>query len=218
MVGQRFSDHAEVGIIFFDAENRRAAHAVERLEDHIAMLLPERAQLLFVARHQRVWRQVGKPGSVEFFIAVTQALRFVNDQRALLFRALQQISGVNELGIKRRVFTHQHHVKIGQRDSLLAAKRVPLIVVLLDAQQPGARVSHATAQRQIAHLHVVNFITAALCFQQHGEAGVFFNVDGRNRVHNDAKLNHYSLLKGEFSHPVPCESVVLVSYLRVSSG
>ena len=60
VVGQRFSDHAEVGIIFL-MRKIDAPPMPSSGEDYIAMLLPERAQLLFVARHQRVWRQVGKP-------------------------------------------------------------------------------------------------------------------------------------------------------------
>ena len=38
MFGQGFDDHPEVGFIRLQAENRCAAHAIKRLENHITML------------------------------------------------------------------------------------------------------------------------------------------------------------------------------------
>ncbi|SYQ92384.1 Uncharacterised protein [Klebsiella pneumoniae] len=56
MLSQGFGNHAEVWIAFFHAENRRAAHTVKRLKNDVAVFLPERFQLCFIARNQRFWR------------------------------------------------------------------------------------------------------------------------------------------------------------------
>ena len=41
-------------------------------------------------------------------------------------------------------------------------------------------------------LHIMNFVTATLRFQQHSEAGIFLDVDVCDGVHHDAELDHYS--------------------------
>ncbi|CSE40660.1 Uncharacterised protein [Shigella sonnei] len=50
----------------------------------------------------------------------------------------------------------------------------------------------AIDQIQIAHLHIVKFVTTTLCFQQHSETGIFLDVDVCDGVHHDAELDHYS--------------------------
>ncbi|CRZ51285.1 Uncharacterised protein [Vibrio cholerae] len=36
----------------------------------------------------------------------------------------------------------------------------------------------------------MDFITATLRFKHHGKAGIFFDVNGRDRVHHNTEFNH----------------------------
>ena len=154
------------------------------------MLLPERFKLRFIARHQRFRGQVREPGGKQLFVTIAQALRLIDDQRAFFFCTFKDIGGVDKFGIERRVLTHQHHVQRGEFDILLAAKLVPFVVVLLDGKQTGTRTGFAVDQVKIRHFHIVQFVATTLRFEQHGEAGVFFDINLRDGVHHDAELNH----------------------------
>ncbi|MNP25439.1 hypothetical protein D3C76_1182490 [compost metagenome] len=213
MLGQRFSDHTEVRVAFFHAEDRRAAHAVQRLEDDIAVLLPEGFQLRFVARDECFRRQVGEPGGIQLLVTVAQALRFVNDQRAFLFRALKDIGAVDEFGVERRIFTHQDHVEIGKRNILLRTELVPFIVILLDVNDARAGAGFTVVQVKIGHFHVMELVAATLCFQQHSEAGIFLDVNACDGVHHDAELDHCSspLMLQPRSPKRTCSAVMAVS-------
>ena len=48
-------------------------------------------------------------------------------------------------------------------------------------------------QIKIGHLHIMNFVTATLRFQQHSEAGIFLDVDACDGIHHDAELDHFLL-------------------------
>ncbi|MOA13044.1 hypothetical protein D3C78_1330740 [compost metagenome] len=154
------------------------------------MLLVEFADVRRAAADQGVRRQFREPGGEQLFVAVTQALRLVDHQRALDLCALENIGRVDVFGIERRIFTHQDHVQILQRQILLAAKAEPALFIFFHAQQAGAGAAVTGVQIEIVHLHIVQFPATALRFEQHGEAGVFLDVDGGDRVHHDAELNH----------------------------
>ncbi len=192
MLGQRFSNHAKVRIAFLHAENRCATHAVQWFENDVAVFLPEGFQLRFITRDQRFRRQVSKPGGEQLFVAVAQALRFVDDKRPFLFCTFQNIGCVDELGIKRRILTHQNDVQVCQREILFALELIPFVVVLLYAQGTRAGAGFTVVQIKIGHLHIMNFVTATLRFQQHSEAGVFLDVDACDGIHHDAELDHCS--------------------------
>ncbi|CAH0243554.1 hypothetical protein SRABI106_02456 [Rahnella aquatilis] len=190
MFGQCFDNDGDVGIFRFQTENGSATHAIEWLEDHVSVFFMERFQLRCIAGNQRIWRQFREPRGEQLLVTVAQALRFIDDQRAFFFGTFEDVSGINEFGIERRILTHQDHVQFLQGDILLCAKLIPAIVILLHAEFFGGRTAFAAAQIQGIHFHVMQFVTTTLRFQQHSETGVFFNVDGRDRIHHDAKLNH----------------------------
>ena len=60
--GQGFDDHRQVRIVLLHAEDRRAAHAVQRFQDDVAVLLVEFADVRGAAADQRVRRQFREPG------------------------------------------------------------------------------------------------------------------------------------------------------------
>ena len=65
-------------------------------------------------------------------------------------------------------------------------------MAILAARRAGMGAGFAIDQIQIAHLHIVKFVTTTLCFQQHSETGIFLDVDVCDGVHHDAELDHYS--------------------------
>ena len=157
------------------------------------MFLPERFQLCLVAGHQRFRRQVREPCGVELLVTVAQALRFVDDQRSFLFRALKDIGAVDVFGVERRVFTHQNDIEVGKGNILLGAEFIPFVVILLDVNDAGTCAGFTVDQVKIVHLHVVEFIAATLRFQQHCEAGIFLDVNVCDGIHHDAELDHFHL-------------------------
>jgi hypothetical protein len=58
-VGQRLDDDVAVGVVAMHAENLAAAHAVERLEDDIALLVDEGVDVGRIAGNQRGRRELG---------------------------------------------------------------------------------------------------------------------------------------------------------------
>ena len=98
------------------------------------MFFPEGFQLRLITGDQRFRGQLGEPGGKQLFVTVAQALRLIDDKRALFFGAFEDVGRVDKLGIEWRIFTHQNDVKVRERQILLAVERVPFVVVLLDAQ------------------------------------------------------------------------------------
>jgi hypothetical protein len=67
IVGQRFDDDVAVRVVAMDAENLAAAHAVERLEDDVALLVDEAVQLADVAECYGRWAKNGQIPAIASF-------------------------------------------------------------------------------------------------------------------------------------------------------
>ncbi len=79
------------------------------------MLGMERAQHVIAAGDDRRRAALGKLLGKELFVTLQQGCRGVDDQHALTLGKAQQMHRVDEFGIHRRVFPHQHYVQFGQR-------------------------------------------------------------------------------------------------------
>ncbi|MNH03124.1 hypothetical protein D3C79_623760 [compost metagenome] len=159
------------------------------------MLLVEFADMSSAAADQGVWRQLREPGGEQLFVTVTQALWLVDHQRAFHFGSFQNVGCIDVFSVERRIFAHQDHVQILQRQILLAAKAEPALFIFFHVQQARAGTAITGMQIEIVHLHIMQFPAAALRFEQHGEAGVFLDIDGGDRVHHDAELDHLFSLR-----------------------
>src|SRR5690606_14014751 len=80
MVGEGFDNDADVWVVLFQAKNRRAAHAVQRFENHIAVLFMEGFQQVGPAGNDGGRHQLREGGGKDFFVTIAQALRLVGDQ------------------------------------------------------------------------------------------------------------------------------------------
>jgi hypothetical protein len=76
---ERLGDAAQVQAIVLHAEDARTAHAVERLEDDVAVLGMEGAHGLDAARHQRGRDVQRELEDGELFRVFAQRLRLVED-------------------------------------------------------------------------------------------------------------------------------------------
>ena len=87
-------------------------HAVEGLAHGLAVFPQKFAHVVHVAADERGGAALGKPSRVDLFIHVAQPLRAVAHQRALNLGAVQNVRGVDVLGVEGRVFAHQNHVEL----------------------------------------------------------------------------------------------------------
>ena len=71
-LGERFEDHIDVGVILFNAENCATAHAIEWLEDHVAMRLVKFLQARVVGADQQLGAALWKLRREHLLVAVAQ--------------------------------------------------------------------------------------------------------------------------------------------------
>ena len=119
--GEDFEQRGEILVALGDAEDAGAAVAVERLDDDVAVLLAERADLVRVARDQRRRHQLGELGDEEFFRRVPHMRRVVHHQR-LGMDALEEMRRGDVGHVEGRVLAQQHHVEAGQVGELRRAR------------------------------------------------------------------------------------------------
>jgi hypothetical protein len=112
--GEGFDDHAEVGVVRPETEDRRAAHGVERFQNDVAVLVEEFPQQAGAAGHQGRHGELREAGGGEFFVEVAQAGGAIVDLGALAFGEVQQIGVIQVFLVEGRVLAHQHRVEIGQ--------------------------------------------------------------------------------------------------------
>ena len=105
-------DHVAVRVVGADAEDRRAAHAVERLHDRVAVRVDERVDPRRVARHERRRDELAELRDRDLLVVVADRARPVEDARALALGGLEQVRRVHVLHVERRVLAHQHRREI----------------------------------------------------------------------------------------------------------
>ena len=130
----------------------------------------------------------------QLLVAVTQALRLVDDQHPVALGLFQQVGGVHELHVEGRVLAHQDHVQIAQGGVSFGFQLEPFLRIGEDLQRFHPRPCLAFTQVKILLLHVEQGPAAILCGQQHGQRAVLFVGDARNGVHD----NPDSSAHGEF--------------------
>jgi len=106
MVGQGLDDDADIGTAQLQAENRGAAHAVQRLENDVAVLGQKTPYLLRLGGDQRRRGALGEIRGKQLFIGVAQAPGAVDDQQPLGFGQLQQVGAENIVHVKGRILAH----------------------------------------------------------------------------------------------------------------
>ena len=112
-----------------DAENLAAAHAVERLEDHVALFVDEMLDLRHVAADQRRWRIVGEFHQRQLLGMLAQCPRPVENTHPVGLGSFEQPGGRQVLEIEGRILAHEDRVEGLERQPFPARLPVPVVVV-----------------------------------------------------------------------------------------
>jgi hypothetical protein len=113
--GQRLDDHVAVRVVVADAEDLAAAHAVERLQDGIALMSMNEWMSAGFAGHQRRHRERQELGHREASPSDRAGARPVEDTRSLGFGTFKQPGGGHELHVEGGILAHEHGPEIAQR-------------------------------------------------------------------------------------------------------
>ena len=184
---QGFGDAAQVQTVVLDPKDASTAHAVERLEDDVAVLGMKAPNVGRITRHQRGADELSKLENRQFFGVIANGPRLVENLRALPLGLLEQVGGIEVLAVKWRVLAHHHAIKVFERLR-------PLIGRLLRRGIPIERVASegdvahkgrdraTTLPHQVAHLAHADGVATALGLAHHGKSGVLVDLEGRQRV------------------------------------
>ncbi len=177
VVGQRLDHRAEVHAVRADPEDAGPAHAVQRLEDDIALLGVEFAQALGVARDDGRCGELAELRDRQLLGVVADRLRLVEHARALPLGDLQQPGAGDVFHVERRVLAHQHGVEAGQRQQARVAGAVPVVLVAGQGKGRGDRLDHIARQRQLRLLAGIDGIAARRRLAHHREGGILVNLE-----------------------------------------
>lgn len=118
-------------------------------------------------------------------------MRLIDHVNALTLGLFQHVGRVDVFLIERRVLAHDDRIEIGQFNALFAGKLKPSVRIAFHPQQPAAGISMAVAEVKIGELQIMQFPASRLGLQQHGETGVFLDVDLVYGVHDHAEFDSH---------------------------
>ena len=192
MAVQRLGDAAEVEPVGADAEDAHPAHAVERLEDDVAVLGVEAADLGRLARDQRRRDVLRELQDRQLLRVVAQRARTIEHARALALGLLQQVGGVEVLAVEGRILAHQHRVDLVQRLGAAFAGQLGRAPPVRRAGLQQLDVAHRRRDRatgapvaapaELARLAGHQRVAAARRLAHHGVGGVLGDLEPLQRV------------------------------------
>ncbi len=184
VVGQRLEHDVAVLVALFQNEYGSPSHAVQGLAYRFAVLAQEFAHVVHVAGDEGGRAALGKPGRVHLLVHVPQALRPVADQRALALRTIQNVRGVDVLGVEGRILAHQNHVEFTQFGVLRLAAHKPRLGIVEHLERRQTPPGDAVAQPKVLLLRVEELPAARLRRQQYCQRAVLGGLDRFNGVHD----------------------------------
>ena len=95
-------------------EHAGATHAVQRLDDHVLVLVVEGFQTGHVAGHQRGRGELADFGDGQLFRVIADGRAGVEDLGALLLGVFQQMGGIHVFHVEGRILAHDDRAQIGQ--------------------------------------------------------------------------------------------------------
>ena len=133
------------------------AHALEWLDDGVALRGDERAQDLVAGSDQRRRAHIGEPGRGEFLVEVPQSAGAVVDRDPRVLGLLQQVGRVDVVHVERRVLAHQDRVEVGQRTLGHIDGRMPVALVVAHLDDPHPRMDPAILEREVVQVDLEQF-------------------------------------------------------------
>src|SRR4029079_3205216 len=110
---KQFDQRAEISVTGLDTEHRRAAVAVERLDDDVFVFGAERLHVGALARDERRRHQIEKIEDEQFFGRVADVRGVVDDKRFWV-NALEQMRRRDVGHVEWRVLPQQNDVELGE--------------------------------------------------------------------------------------------------------
>ena len=104
-------------------EHAGATHAVQRLDDHVLVLVVEGFQTGHVAGHQRGRGELADFGDGQLFRVIADGRAGVEDLGALLLGVFQQMGGIHVFHVEGRILAHDDRAQIGQAHIRASASR-----------------------------------------------------------------------------------------------
>ena len=180
---QGFDDAAQVHAVRANPEDAHAAHAVQWLEDDVAVLGVKGFHVGLFTRDQRGADELRKLQDGQLLGVVPQGRRLVEDPGAFALSLAQQVGGVEVLAVKGRVLAHHHGVHAVQRDLSRGLRAEPIIGVACErdfAHRAGHRPT--TLPAQLLRLAGHQGVSTPGGLAHHREGGVFVNLERLQRV------------------------------------
>ncbi len=161
------------------------AIAEQRLQDDVAVLVPEGADLVAVAGQEGRRHQLPEAQHKELLRRVAHRRRIVDHERPVRRQQLEQM-GRGDIGhVERRVLAHQDHVDAGEVELLRGAEAVMMAVAADHLERPPAGIEAPVAQAQRLGQVVEQRMAAGLRLEREGEGRIRIDVDRVDRIHLD---------------------------------
>ena len=186
---QRLDDAAQVEAVARDTEDAHPAHAVQGLENDVAVLGMELPHVGLAAGDQGGRNELGKFQDGQFFRVVTQRAGPVEHLCTLPFGLPEEMSGVEVLAVKRRILAHQHRIHIAQDQPGVRDATEPVVgfagehdLACLHRHRFAAlptQISRFTGQKDVA---------APGRLAHHRESGILVNLERLQRVGDKEQL------------------------------
>ena len=183
----------EVAVLPVKPENARAAVAIKRLQDHIAVLFFEGPDGLKIPCDHRRRRQFGEAQNQELFGEIAHPERVIHNQRARVDH-LQQMGRRDIAHVERRVLAQPNNIVFRQIDFgfLPIADVIAFLAAQRDREPP--RNDPAFAKGKLIRSVEKQRVTTVLRFNSDPERTVCVNIDRSDRIH----------LQGNFqAHRIP---------------
>ena len=190
MLVERLGDAAEVQPIGADAKNPHAAHAVERLQDDVAVHGVEALDRFGVARDQRRRDPLREFEDRELFGVVAECRRPVEHARAFALGLLQQVSGVEVFAVERRILAHQHRVDVGERQGRCGLLNEPVVRVSGQRELAQRRFdAPAALPHQVFRLAGEQRVPARSGLAHHREGRVLVGLEDLERIGDEQQFH-----------------------------
>ena len=177
-----------------NAENLAAAHAVERLENDIALLVNEMLELLRIAGNQRGWGELVEFTDRNLFRMIPQGARLVENAHAGRLGSLKQPGGGEKFKIEGRILAHDDRVERRQRRPLTSPLAIPVVVVRAHVHMHGFTENAAdmaclrASPAQAGAFDGVDVVAMLLGGPHHGHCRIFPGFQFGERINHESQL------------------------------
>ncbi len=186
-MAEHLDDRAEIHPVGLHTEHAHPAHAVERLDDHVAMLGVEGAQARRITRDERRRDELRKLADRELFRVIADRLRLVEHVRARPLGKLEHPRGRHVFHVERRILAHQHRTERRQRTGFVRGRLVPRMAVQIgriadDRHALHVRLDARTRPRELVRLACVHRMPAPRRLRHHRVGRILVDLEALERV------------------------------------